>query len=617
MAEPIVLTLRIDGVESEIKSVDDLRASVSKLESTLESAELGSDAFKRAAKELKAARGELYQFERQLETLQDPVKASEKWVKYGEGVAGAFAAAQGAAAIFGAESENVQKMVVKAQGAVSIAMGARMLAESQLITMLAGTKAAQLALNAVERIRIATTLASAAATRVLQAAMAAVGIGLLTTAVAALVTNWNTLVDGFKTLASKARDLIPGLDKVVGFLGRMRDLAVGVGQAMGVVASDSEQAAKKMAESAMETLETEQKAYDKRLELAKAHGEDTTAMEKEWLQRRANLLSMAAAGEDEAADAAYQDALHNLDVFHATVERTEREHQQNLFEQRRAAEEKERQERQREFEERMAAEDKALTDRIKRAGDEAKRKAERLKAEREKAAEEKAAHDEYMSDIDAAAAEAQAKDHEDTEEENAAFDALMVQQVKDREEAILAYEAYAAEARANLQQALFGSLSTLVNSMDQNSERTQRIQKTLALAEIAFNAGKSISAVVASATAAAAALGPGAPFAIGPYIAQGLAVVLPSIASAYAALKKAPGGGGGGSAPTATGASASVPQFQAPDISGGEGNASTDDEEFGTGGSGRMGAPTRAFVLSGDVASDMEARQRVKDLAGL
>ena len=165
------------------------------------------------------------------------------------------------------------------------------------------------------------------------------------------------------------------------------------------------------------------------------------------------------------------------------------------------------------------------------------------------------------------------------------------------------------QARTSLIQSSFGAISTLLGAADQNSKKTQKVQKLLALAQIAYDAGKSISAVIASATAAAAALGPGAPFAIGPYIAQGLAVVLPCIASAYAALKKAPDGGGGSggiSAPSIP--SVQPPQFQIPEEQ--ERQASSQGSESA------FGMPVfKTYVLETDVSSSLEARQRVEDIA--
>jgi hypothetical protein len=124
---------------------------------------------------------------------------------------------------------------------------------------------------------------------------------------------------------------------------------------------------------------------------------------------------------------------------------------------------------------------------------------------------------------------------------------------KQREAQELAYAA----ARENLQATLIGSLKGLSDSLTKAGIQNAGLQKTLALVDIATSTAKSISAVVAGATAAAASTGPAAPFVLAGYIASGIASVGSAIASAYAALKSAPsiGGGvsGGGSAPSIAG----------------------------------------------------------------
>jgi hypothetical protein len=646
MAEDIILRLSIEGVEEEVRNVDQLRGVITRLEEQLETADFGSEAFEKATRELKQARGEMYKFERQFEALQDPVKASERWVKYGEGVAGAFAAAQGAAAIFGVENENVEKMVVKAQGAVAVAMGARMLAESQLLTVLKESRLGTAALAAIEKVRTATTLASAAATRVLQAAMAAVGIGLIVGLVATLVANWGKLTEGVKALAKQFVNLVPGMGKVVGFFGRIRDAVIDLGQSLNLVASDAEMATKRMAEAAGELADAEAEAFKKRKEIAQAAGKDTTAMEEEYLRDRVEQLRQAAADGNEERQKEYDDALHQLDVFLAAKGKREADAKaaddDAAKQRRKEREEQDEQDRQAELDAELARVEQLEKDydqRIRLAqakGEDTKAlemeaqqalidELDKIRATNKEAearyqdevfnlsvmrAEQEREHEEYQQELAAVAREKQAE--QDAEDE-AAEDARMAEEerkVEEHAQRLLEIEEQRLAARDAMTQASFTALGTVLGAMDQNSKRTQALQKVLTLAQIAYDTGRAISSVIASATAAAAATGPGAPFAIGPYIAQGLAVVLPGIASAYAALRKAPGGGGG-SAPSVSTGSASVPSFTPPDITGGAGVATTDEEEFGG------GAPTRAFILSGDVASDMEAREKVGELARL
>lgn len=108
------------------------------------------------------------------------------------------------------------------------------------------------------------------------------------------------------------------------------------------------------------------------------------------------------------------------------------------------------------------------------------------------------------------------------------------------------------EARLNLGGELVKGLQGLDNLLQAAGVKTAGLQKTIALVQIATDTAKAISATIAGAAAAASAGGPAAPFLLAGYIASGIGTVLSAVASAWAALKKAPpiGGGVSGSAPT-------------------------------------------------------------------
>src|SRR6185369_16983727 len=57
------------------------------------------------------------------------VQRAESVLKVSEGIAGGFAAAQGAMALFGSESEELQKTLLKVQSALAISQGIKMVTE--------------------------------------------------------------------------------------------------------------------------------------------------------------------------------------------------------------------------------------------------------------------------------------------------------------------------------------------------------------------------------------------------------------------------------------------------------------------------------------------------------
>lgn len=120
------------------------------------------------------------------------------------------------------------------------------------------------------------------------------------------------------------------------------------------------------------------------------------------------------------------------------------------------------------------------------------------------------------------------------------------------------------DARYFLAESTVAGLQGLSSLLEQQGIKTAGLQKTIALVQIATDTAKSISAVIAGATAAAAAGGPAAPFLLAGYIASGIGTVLAAVASAQKALKSAPslGGSTGGGTPISapsSAASASTP----------------------------------------------------------
>jgi hypothetical protein len=141
----------------------------------------------------------------------DAFNPDAKFKAFGQaitGVAGAFAAAQGAFALFGIESENVQKQLLKVQGALALTQGLNSVLES-----IDGFKN----LTRVIREEVITALTT------LKGALVATGIGVLSIAVGYLIGHWteltNKLIISFPIL-SKIGDAIGNItNKVTDFIG--------------------------------------------------------------------------------------------------------------------------------------------------------------------------------------------------------------------------------------------------------------------------------------------------------------------------------------------------------------------------------------------------------------
>ena len=133
------------------------------------------------------------------------------------GVAGGFAAVQGAIGLFGAESEEVEKTLLKVQSALAFSQGVQAIGESidsfkQLGAVIQSTTAFQKINNTVTALTgtVMKTLGFAVETtstsfKVLKGAIAATGIGLLVVAVGELVNAFQNYTSAAEK-AKKAQD---------------------------------------------------------------------------------------------------------------------------------------------------------------------------------------------------------------------------------------------------------------------------------------------------------------------------------------------------------------------------------------------------------------------------
>jgi hypothetical protein len=145
--------------------------------------------------------------------LADTFNPDKKFVALGGAVQGAvagFSALQGAIGLFGSESKDVEKILLKVQSAMALQQGISGIAGAMdSFKLLAGT--------------IKTQVVVAFTT--LRGAMMATGIGLITSAVAFLVTN-------FDAVKKKLGELFPALKGTGDLMDRLKQIAMGVGNAI-------------------------------------------------------------------------------------------------------------------------------------------------------------------------------------------------------------------------------------------------------------------------------------------------------------------------------------------------------------------------------------------------
>jgi hypothetical protein len=234
-------------------------------------------AMEKRAGQLKDAIGDV---NTRVKNLANDTPKLELLTQAATGIAGGFAVAQGAAALFGDENEDVQKAIMKTQAAMAILNGVQSIANVLNKDAALGDMVAAKA----KGVFTAAVGASTGALKLFRLALIATGVGAAVVAVGLLVANWDKLTKAVTDFISGS----PMLTKVIGFI---TDGFTKLGRAIGVIPSESEAATKQM----IADLEKQQK-------LLEAAGADTTAIQKRLAELRIQLAKETGEGLAEAEE---------------------------------------------------------------------------------------------------------------------------------------------------------------------------------------------------------------------------------------------------------------------------------------------------------------------------
>ena len=170
----------------------------------------GTKAFKQMEEEAGKLKDQIGDTSQRIKTLASDTVRIDTVVSAVQGITAGFQIAQGAAALFGSENEDLQKSLLKVQGAMALATGVQQVAnllnkDSILITQ--GQAAAQ-ALYAT------AVGASTGAMKAFRIALLATGIGAAIAAVGLLIAKWDDLTAAVRrflnlpdpAIAAKARE---------------------------------------------------------------------------------------------------------------------------------------------------------------------------------------------------------------------------------------------------------------------------------------------------------------------------------------------------------------------------------------------------------------------------
>lgn len=121
MAEDIAFNLDVNA-SGGAKSLSDLKKEFKELQGELAKTKVGTKEYQQALEKLGAVKDDIGDLRDTINALNPEGKVAA-FAKVGSTIASGFAAAQGAAALFGSESEELQKTMLKVQAAMALAEG--------------------------------------------------------------------------------------------------------------------------------------------------------------------------------------------------------------------------------------------------------------------------------------------------------------------------------------------------------------------------------------------------------------------------------------------------------------------------------------------------------------
>jgi hypothetical protein len=255
-------------------------------------------------------------------------------------IAGAFGAVEGALALAGVENEDLQKTMVKLQGAIALVNGVQ--AIQKVLLDENATKTGVLAL--ANRVYTSATAGATGATLAFRTALMSIGIGVVIAGIGALIANFDKLKNAIfpadaalkslnntldKTIAKNENDikiLEAKGDKLGSFAKQEQNLNITLQKARanfgknnkenwGKIIDDTKTAllvlkierdnynteeAVKQAEHAADVLKQQQDAYNKRLAKQRKFNEEQAKIEREGQERVSSYYSIDRQGIDKA-----------------------------------------------------------------------------------------------------------------------------------------------------------------------------------------------------------------------------------------------------------------------------------------------------------------------------
>jgi len=522
------------------------------------------------------------------------------------GVAGGFAAVQGGMALFGEQSEDVEKTLLKVQSAMALSEGLQSVGESvdsfkQLGAVIKNTSIAQKAYAAATATASFVTTAATTGLKLFRIALIGTGIGAIVVALGLLIAN-------FDDIKKAVLNLVPGLAVV----GKLFDKVKNAVTDFVGATSDASRALDKLKKDADATLSVNKKFLQE-------HGDQIDKYTKQKIDAK---NAYATALKEDGANQVELSKRLNRELAAIDKERNAERAKINQD-----AIDKENEKRQKAAEKaaenEKAAKEKALADKKKADEDKKKEDEDYIKSIQDRLQKEKDEIDGFNANI--AELDALSKEEQDAadkaENERKANNAILEQKVFDDKKLRTEQEIQLEKDKVAAKQQALSDITSIFGAESAIGKAALVAKQVLNAKELLMDAGKTLGFINLKAAESAVAITGGAaktasvgfpqniPLLIG-YAAQA-AGIFSAIKSAVKAAKGSVStpniATSGGAATAVSQAVQAAPQFNVVGTSGANQIAQTLGNQ----------APIKAFVVANDVTTQASLDRNIVKTATL
>lgn len=291
--ENIAFKVTVDTDVADL-SVGELKQAFKDLTKEINSTQVGTDKYKQTLTKLGDVKGALKDVKEQINAL-DPEKKFRAIAQVGSSIASGFAAAQGAVALFGSESEDLQKVLVRVQAATALASG---------LQGLQGMGKAFQTLSVVMKANPIWTIA---------AVLTGIGAALF------------ALRDKIKIVGDAFNALGKAFDWIVGKAKEMLD-SVGLYD----LAADRAVKANERIKKSLKDLTDGNNNY---IKLLKAQGKETYQIEKDTLESRLELISQQIANRKALTNEEHEELKKLQTELYIELQQLNTDHNKKIAEQ--------------------------------------------------------------------------------------------------------------------------------------------------------------------------------------------------------------------------------------------------------------------------------------------